>query len=306
MIAAGISRSPSSVSREIRRNHPFIGEYRASVGAWHAKRRSRIPRRKRFFLLRPHLWALVREKWLLCWSPGQISSWLRKTYDDPTMQVSPETLYAALYVLPRGTLRKELTACLRRQHIKRRRSRRGKRDGRGQIPDMVSIHERPPEVEGREIMGHWEGDLLIGSNRKVAIGTLVERTTRYLLLCRVPTVTTEGAWRQFAKRFNELPESLRLTLTYDRGKEMLPHKKLAKAAKVKIYFCDPRCPWQRGTNENTNGLLRQFFPKGTDLSLITTKELRRVEALMNGRPREVLQFATPHEVFTSLRVALGS
>jgi IS30 family transposase len=221
------------------------------------------------------------------------------------MHVSHETIYAALYVLPRGQLRKELQACMRLRHKKRRRRGKLLSDRRGQIPDMVSIHDRPLAVEGREIAGHWEGDLLMGATGTGAIGTLVERTTRYLLLCKLSSVTAGKAWRAFARRFNALPEELRKTLTYDRGMEMKQHRKLTDAAKVNVYFCDPQSPWQRGTNENTNGLLRQFFPKGTDFSMITTKDLRRIEGLMNGRPRKVLAFSTPDEVFTShLGVAL--
>lgn len=242
------------------------------------------------------------------WSPEQISSWLRAQYADPAMHVSHETIYAALYVLPRGSLRKELQKCMRLRHKKRRK--RGKvlpHDRRGQIPDLVQIHDRPAEVEGREIAGHWEGDLLIGRGKNSALGTLVERKTRYLLLCKLSAPRAEETWRKFARRFNALPEELRRSLTYDRGMEMSLHQKFTEKTKAKVYFCDPQSPWQRGTNENTNGLLRQFFPKGTDFRALTARDLRTVEYLMNGRPRKVLGFRTPHEVFTShLRVALGT
>ncbi len=179
---------------------------------------------------------------------------------------------------------------------------------RGQITNLISIHERPLDVENRVIPGHWEGDLLMGKYQRTAIGTLVERTTRYVLLCPLSTSpTAAGAWKAFARRLRCVPEPLRTTLTYDRGREMLGHEKLAKATKIKVYFCDPRSPWQRGTNENTNGLLRQYFPRGTDFSTITVKQLRLVEERLNGRPRKTLQWQTPQEVFTSyLGVALGS
>jgi len=306
-IASLLGRSPSSVSRETRRHWTSIG-YRACTAAFRARKRSKKARRLRFTILRPALWDLVQTKLRLRWSPEQISSWLEAQYADPAMHVSHETMYVALYVLPRGTLRKELQKCMRLRHKKRRK--RGKvlsHDRRGQIPDLVQIHDRPAEVEGREIAGHWEGDLLIGRGKKSAIGTLVERKTRYLLLCKLSAPRAEETWRKFAQRFNALPEALRKSLTYDRGMEMSLHHKFTEKTKAKVYFCDPQSPWQRGTNENTNGLLRQFFPKGMDFRTLTTKELRTVEELMNGRPRKVLGFCTPHEVFTShLRVALGT
>lgn len=305
-VASSLGRSPGSLSREVRRNAASTG-YRACTAERRAKKRAVLPRRRRFTVLRTKLWGTIRDKILMEWSPEQISSWLENTYAEMDMHVSHETIYAALYVLPRGTLRKELLSHLRRRHRKRRKRGKLLHDRRGQIPDMVSVHDRPPEVEGREIAGHWEGDLILGRNRKAAIGTLVERTTRYVMLCKLSAPSAEEAWRKMAQRFNELPEHLRQSLTYDRGKEMASHKKLSAAAKIKIYFCDPQSPWQRGTNENTNGLLRQYFPKGTDLTTVTVKDLRFVEDRLNGRPRKVLRFLTPHEVFTShLGVALGS
>lgn len=306
-IASLLHRSPSSISREVQRHSTSIG-YRACTAAFRARKRVRKARRQRFTLLHPALWKKVQSKLRKFWSPEQISSWLKATYSDPAMHVSHETIYAALYVLPRGSLRKELQKCMRLRHKKRRkRSKIPVRDGRGQIPDLVQIHDRPAEVEGREIAGHWEGDLLVGRGRKSALGTLVERKTRYVLLCKLSGAKAEEAWRKFARRFNALPEPLRKSLTYDRGMEMSLHRKFTARTKAKVYFCDPQSPWQRGTNENTNGLLRQFFPKGTDFRKFTSRDLRKVEELMNGRPRKVLGFLTPHEVFTShLRVALGT
>jgi len=266
-----------------------------------------IARKPSFTVLRPTLWSIIQDQLRLQWSPQQISSWLQETYAEEAMHVSHETIYAALYVLPRGTLRKELLSHLRQRHRQRRKRGKLLHDRRGQIPDLVSIHDRPADVEGREIAGHWEGDLLLGRSGTGAIATLVERKTRYLMLCKLSQLSAIEAWQKMARRFQMLPEDLRLSLTYDRGQEMRNHRKLTKAAKVKVYFCDPQSPWQRGTNENTNGLLRQYFPKGTDMTKITTKDLRFVEERMNNRPRKVLRWLTPHEVFTShLSVALGT
>ena len=301
-IASSLGRSPSTVSRELERNTANIG-YRACRAQFRARKRAAKPRTLGFTVLRPALWIEIQEMLHLRWSPAQISASLRKTYAASAMQVSHETIYAALYVLPRGTLRKELLSLLRRKH--KRRKHRGTllHDRRGQIAEMVSIHDRPADVEDRAIAGHWEGDLILGRN--AFIGTLVERTTRYLMLCKLSKRKTREACDEFAKRFNTLPLELRQSLTYDRGKEMSQHQAFSKATKVKVYFCDPQSPWQRGTNENTNGLLRQFFPKGTDFSLITTKDLRQVEKLMNDRPRKVLGWASPNEMFNShLSVAL--
>ena len=304
-IASALHRSPSSLSREVRRNAVLTG-YRAYSAGRRAWRRTLLPRQKPFTILRPILWQMIQNKLRLQWSPEQISSWLQETYDEATMHVSHETIYAGLYVLPRGTLRKELLSHLRQRHRQRRKRGKLLHDRRGQIPDLVSVHDRPAEAEGREIAGHWEGDLILGKGKRGAIATLVERKTRYIMLCKLSAPSAEQAWRKIAKRFSELPENLRKSLTYDRGREMARHAKLTKAAKVKVYFCDPQSPWQRGTNENTNGLLRQYFPKGMDMTTVTTKDLRFVEERLNGRPRKVLRFLTPHEVFTShLRVALG-
>jgi IS30 family transposase len=216
--------------------------YRAYVAERKAWRRSKVPRRCAFTVLRPLLWRIVQEKLRLQWSPEQISSWLLRTYAEDAMHVSHETIYAALYVLPRGALRKELLSHLRQRRRHRRKRGTLRQDRRGLIPDLVSIHDRPAEVEGREIAGHWEGDLLMGKGKRGAIVTLVERTTRYIMLCRITKLSATEAWRTMAMRFQELPESLRQSLTYDRGQEMRNHRKLTKAAKVKVYFCDPQSP----------------------------------------------------------------
>jgi len=223
------------------------------------------------------------------------------------MHVSHEAIYQAIYVLPRGMLRKELVDSLRRSHRHRRKRRYLRQDLRGQIPNMISIHERPAEVETREIPGHREGDLLIGKHHASAIGTLVERTSRKVLLCRLEGRTSDDVIQAFEKRIMECPAPLRMTLTYDRGKEMTEHEKLTKRTHMKIFFCDPQSPWQRGTNENTNSLVRDFFPKGTDFSLVSEEELMEVERKLNERPRKCLEYKTPDEVFSSyVPVALGS
>jgi IS30 family transposase len=225
------------------------------------------------------------------------------------MQVSHETIYRSLYVLPRGGLRSELLALLRQSRKKRRPRSRGK-DRRGVIPDMVSIHDRPAEVEDRVIPGHWEGDLIIGKGNASAIGTIVERKARFLVLVKMEGTDAHSACKAFGRRFRTVPQWLRKSMTYDRGKEMARHKELSEKVKIKVYFADPHKPWQRGTNENTNGLLRQYFPKGTDLSGLTQAQLNVIAKEMNGRPRKTLNWRTPQETIDSIinnqPVALGT
>jgi len=221
-------------------------------------------------------------------------------------QVSHETIYAAIYVLPRGQLRKELLSYLRQGRKARRPRSRGK-DRRGQIPNMVSIHDRPPEVETRLVPGHWEGDLIKGTVSGGAVGTLVERQTRLLLLVKLDDCTARTTCRAFTKKLRRVPAPMRKTMTYDRGKEMSDHEQLSRAVSIKVYFADPYSPWQRGTNENTNGLLRQYLPKGMDLSSVSQRELNRIAHKLNTRPRKALDFATPLEAYEELgRVALAS
>jgi IS30 family transposase len=224
-------------------------------------------------------------------------------------QLSTETVYAGLYILPRGTLRSELLAALRQARKARRPRARGI-DRRGHIPNMTSIAERPANVATRIVPGHWEGDLLKGARNKSAIGTLVERTTRLVILARMEGTDATSARQGFTKKLRHVPASLRKTLTYDRGKEMAEHEQLAQRLAIQIFFADPHSPWQRGTNENTNGLLRQYLPKGTDLSTYTQRELNAIAYRLNMRPRKCLDFATPLEVYAQLRhhspVALGT
>lgn len=223
------------------------------------------------------------------------------------MRISPETIYAYVYVLPRGSLRKELIAGLRREHKYRRKRRKGPKmpETRGRIADMLSIEERPEEVAERTVPGHWEGDLIIGKHKRSAIGTLVERTTRFTIIVPLKTKDAVTVRRSFAREMRRLPKELARTLTYDQGKEMGQHKQFTVDTGIQVYFAHPASPWERGTNENTNGLIRQFFPKGTDFSKVTAREIKRAQRLLNGRPRMTLGWKRPEKVFQSL-VALNS
>lgn len=233
------------------------------------------------------------------WSPEQIAARLKIKFNDLNMHVSPETIYTHLYVLPRGALKKELLGHLRQFRTKRKK--RGKHHAaHGPIPDLISIHERPIEVEDRSIPGHWEGDLIIGDSHKSAIGTLVERTTRTTLIIPLDKKDALSVRQAFVRRIRYLPKQLKLSMTYDRGGEMAQHKLFSQQTKMKVYFADPQSPWQRGTNENTNGLIRQYFPKGTDFSKVKHTELRRVQNLLNSRPRKVLSWKTPYEAMNEL------
>ena len=223
------------------------------------------------------------------------------------MRISHEAIYTYLYVLPRGELRRELLATLRHRH-KWRRARRASRahDRRGQLPDMISIEERPAEVADRTIPGHWECDLLMGRGSTSALGTLVERTTRTTLLVPLRAKDATSVRRAFAREMRTLPQQMRRSLTYDRGKEMAEHRLFTETTGIKVYFAHPQNPWERGTNENTNGLLRQFFPKRTDFTRLSRRQIKHVQDLMNGRPRKVLNWRTPSEAFYHLPVALGT
>jgi transposase, IS30 family len=304
-----LGRAPSTLSREVLRNTIRDRPYRACTAQSHATARAHHPRRVRK-LLDPWLWQHVTTQLTQGCSPEQIAGRLRRLYPgDMSKQLSAETIYAALYVLPRGALRTELLAALRQAHKTRRPRARG-RDRRGQIPNMTSITTRPAEVATRTVPGHWEGDLLKGARNGSAVGTLVERTTRLVLLARMDGTDAVSAYRGFTKKLRHVPAPLRKTLTYDRGKEMAEHERLAHRLSIQVFFADPHSPWQRGTNENTNGLLRQYLPKGTDLSRYTQRELNAIAHRLNTRPRKCLSFATPLEVYAQLRhhspVALGT
>lgn len=308
-MATVLGRAPSTVSREVARNASRDRPYRACTAQPLAAARARQPRRPRK-LLAPWLWQYVRTHLAEGCSPEQIAGRLRREYpDDMQKHLSAETIYVALYVLPRGTLRSELLAALRQARKARRPRSRGT-DRRGHIPNMTPIAERPADVATRTVPGHWEGDLLKGARNGSAVGTLVERTTRLVILARMTGTDARSAREGFTKKLRHVPAPLRNTLTYDRGKEMAEHERLAQRLAIRVFFADPYSPWQRGTNENTNGLLRQYLPKGTDLSGYTQRELNAIAHRLNTRPRKCLHFATPLEVFTQLRhhspVALGT
>ena len=292
-IARRLQRAPSTVSREIRR-HGGRTRYRAQRAdrrAWARARRPKVCR----LAARASLRRLIAKKLTRQWSPQQIAGWLRLTFPrDPDRHVSHETIYRSLFVQSRGVLRRELTQHLRR-HRARRQARAASRVGHypGHIVDAVSIRHRPAEALDRAVPGHWEGDLLMGARRASQIATLVERQSRYVLLVRVPAADTQTVVRALAQRVRRLPAGLRRSLTWDRGTELAAHRAFTVATKVQVYFCDPQSPWQRGSNENTNGLLRQYLPKGTDLSLYTQAQLDAIALRLNTRPRLTLGYQTP-------------
>ena len=301
-IAIRLGRHRSSIGREIARNAVvrWPASYRAVPAQAKAEVRSLRPKAGKLSLC-PRLEAQV-QTWLLeYWSPEQIDQRLREDFpDEPEMRVSHETIYRALYVQGRGGLRRELTVCLRTGRALRK-PRRQVEARRSRIPDMVMISERPAEVADRAVPGHWEGDLITGASNRSAIGTLVERTTRFTLLLHLPADHGAGAVRDaIAAAIATLPAALRRSLTWDQGNELARHAQITLATDLEIFFCDPASPWQRGTNENTNGLLRQYFPKGTDLSVHPPEELARVAAQLNGRPRKTLNWRTPAEALNAL------
>lgn len=295
-IARTLGRAPSTISREIRR-HGGRTAYRAMVAdaqAWDWARRPKPCRLAGSSRLR----RLVAGKLRLRWSPEQIAGWLHLTFPaEADLQLSHETIYRSLYVQARGVLRRELLHSLRTRRTMRRSRRASRRaQGRGQIVEAVPISARPPEVADRAVPGHWEGDLIAGS-QNTHVATLVERTSRFTVLVKVKGKDTAGVVRALTRQVRRLPAHLRRSLTWDRGMEMADHRAFTIATGVQVFFCDPQSPWQRGTNENTNGLLRQYFPKGTDLSRVPQRTLNRVADELNGRPRKTLGFATPAEVF---------
>ena len=303
-IAASLGRAPSTISREINRNGGRR-QYRASNADQAAWDRAHRPKTCKLAQNRA-LAHIVAEKLQLQWSPRQIAGWLKYTYpDDETYQVSHETIYRTLFIQARGALKKELLQHLRRTRAMRRsRHHTQKTDNHGRITDAVSIRERPAEAEDRAVPGHWEGDLLCGSNNS-QIATLVERHTRLVMLVRVPSKDTKTVINALIRQAHKLPRELYKSLTWDRGKEMADHKRFTLATDIKVYFCDPQQPWQRGSNENTNGLLRQYFPKGMDLSNVHQNRLNAVARRLNERPRETLNFRTPAERFSQCVASTG-
>ena len=299
-IARMLNRAASTISRELRRNQP--GPHYSCQYA-----QQRRDRRRRQSVAAPKLVAggalfdIIVARLRRRWSPRQIAAYLAKLHPSGSaMRVSHETIYNVIYAQPRGELKRELIACLRMARAKRWPRSRGE-DRRGKLSDLLSIHVRPPEVADRQFPGHWEGDLIKGAGNLSAVGTLVERTTRLLMLVRLPhpqPATAAHVLQAFTDKLNSIAQPMRQTLTYDRGKEMARHQELTANTGVRVYFCDPHSPWQRGTNENTNGLVRQYLPKGTDLSGFSQNELDAIADEMNGRPRQTLDWATPFEVYS--------
>jgi transposase, IS30 family len=298
VMASRIGKAVSTVSREVASNG---GRDRYRPGAAHQRACARTRRPKATKLASCPLLAATVTEWLeKLWSPDEIARRLRLEFpDDPMMQVSHETIYQSLYVQGRGELRRELHRCLRSGRAKRRT--RGMKENRGRIADMVMISERPPEVADRAVPGHWEGDLIMGKNGLSAVGTLVERFTRYTMLLHLPegkgAVEVDEAMR---KTISRLPSEMVRTITWDQGKELSHHANFTIDTGIQVYFCDPHSPWQRGSNENTNGLLRQYMPKGTDLSLLSESDLVEIARSLNDRPRKTLDYLKPSEKLAEL------
>jgi len=291
-----LGRAASTISREVARHggRTAYRAVRADDVAWRSARRPKACR----LAARPRLRYLIATKLKLNWSPEQISGWLRTTYpDEPELHVSHETIYRSLYVQARGVLKKELMKHLRTRRVARRaRASTRKGQGRGRIVDAISISARPAEVEDRAVPGHWEGDLLAGGGN-THIATLVERTSRFTILIKVASKEPASVVPALIRQVRRLPTHVTRSLTWDRGTELAHHKRFTVATGVQVYFCDPSSPWQRGSNENTNGLLRQYFRTGANLANVTQRDLDRVAAQLNGRPRKTLAFRTPAEVF---------
>ena len=299
-----LGRSASTVSRELSRNGGYDG-YRAALADETAWARARRPKRCKL-ANSARLRQAVASKLRLNWSPEQVAGWLKRAHPgDESYHVSHETIYRSLFVQARGVLKKELLGYLRSRRTIRRSKQAGLHgDGRGQIRDIVSIRQRPAAVEDRAVPGHWEGDLLSGSKNSY-IATLVERHTRYVMLAKVANKDTQTVISALIKQAKKLPRELYKSLTWDRGKELTDHRRFTLATDIEVYFCDPQSPWQRGSNENTNGLLRQYFPKGTDLSVHSQAHLNKVARQLNERPRETLQFETPAERFNACVASTG-
>lgn len=296
-IAQRLGRAPSTVSREVAANGSRDG-YSAWAAHQRARRQARRPKpcKLRAGALRDEVARRLQQ----LWSPDEISKRLPLDFpDDPEMRVSHETIYQSLFVQGRGELRRELARCLRTGRTCRKP--RGTTDGRGRIPNMVMISERPAEVDDRAVPGHWEGDIILGTNGRSAVGTLVERTTRFVLLLHLDggraATSVEAAMR---RAVTTLPDELRRSITWDQGAEMATHASFTTATGIPIYFCDPHAPWQRGSNENTNGLLRQYLPKGTDLSVHTAADLKHIQRSLNDRPRKTLGYMTPSEAYAQV------
>jgi len=299
-IAQTMGRHKSTLSREIGNSRQTRFSYRALTAQYYSQQRKLVPKKGKKIASNRALEEYIQKRLKLCWSPEQIAVRIKLEYPfDQSMRVSHETIYTYLYVLPRGELKKELLSYLRSKR-RLRKNRSSAHSTRGQIPNMISIEERPKEVADRIVPGHWEGDLIVGRNHSSALGTLVERTTRTTLLVPLKEKDAPSVRRAFGREIKRLPSQMKLSLTYDRGKEMSEHELFTKETKIRVYFAHPQSPWERGTNENTNGLIRQFFPKGTDFNKVTRRQVKKAQNLLNGRPRKVLDFSTPFEVFNNL------
>ncbi len=301
-IARYLGRAASTITREVQANGG-----RTHYSAWHAHQRARLQARrpKPCKLRRGRLLREVSQRLEQLWSPQQISQRLRLEYpEDLELRVSPETIYQSLFVQGRGELRRELARCLRSGRTTRRP--KGHLEKRGRLPGMVMLSDRPAEAEDRAVPGHWEGDLILGNANRSAVGTLVERTSRFVMLLDLKGEHSAAAVElAMRKAISTLPKEVWRSITWDQGTEMANHASFTLATNIPIYFCDPHAPWQRGSNENTNGLLRQYLPKGTDLSKVSPADLRRIQRSLNERPRKTLGFMTPSERFAQLVAATG-
>jgi IS30 family transposase len=294
-----MKRAPSTVSRELTRHRTSPATYRAVLAHQRAQRWAHQPRKLRKLAIQPRLRTAVLRLLAQRWSPEQIARGLPQRYpDDRTMRISHEAIYTYLYVLPCGALKRELARSLRRRH-RFRRPRKVRLSSRP-IQDLMSIDERPSEVADRIVPGHWEGDLLVGHANASALGTLVERTTRFTVLVPLQSKDAVTVRQAFARELRTLPAQLRRSLTYDQGPEMREHRLFTRQTKMRVYFAHPSCPWERGTTENTNGLLRQFFPKGTRFTQLSRREIKRVQAMFNDRPRKILNWHSPAHAFNQL------
>lgn len=298
-IGRTLNRSASTISREIRRVKMNPLSYRASIAHHHAHRMACIQRITPKLQSNDRLHRYVVKHLKNRWSPQQIAKSLNFDYpNDMSMRVSHETIYAYLYVRARGSLKKRLIAFLR-QRLKNRRNHQSRKSTRP-IQDYISIDLRPPEVNSRKVPGHWEGDLIMGAMNRSAIGTLVERTTRFTILVKLKDKDAASVCQAFARKLNRLPPEFKKTLTHDQGQEMVAHSLITQKTKIRVYLAHPHAPWERGTNENTNMLVRDFYPKGTDFTKISAARLKRTQDLLNGRPRKVLNWHKPVDVFNQL------
>jgi transposase, IS30 family len=310
-IACRLGRTSSTVSREVHSNVKRNRCYRAVSAQEKAQGNRKLQTKKKKLDTNQQLKDYVYDQLKQEWSPEEIGKRIKLEYpNNMTMRISHETIYQHLYCLPRGELKKELMKGLRHER-KFRQPRKYAHYKRQRIQDIISISERPEEVKDRIVPGHWEGDLIMGTKKSnTALGTLVERTTRLTLLVPLKAKDAFTVRRSFAKAFKRIPKEFRKTLTYDRGSEMSQHKLFTEDTKIQVYFADPYSPWQRGTNENTNGLIRQYFPKGTDFNQVSLSSVRLAEERLNSRPRKALQFLTPFETFyeliTGQKIALGA